>query len=146
MKIRIICVGTLSSRPMKELVNDYYSRLRHYTDIDIIEVAESASDNIEEEALKIKEVMVHPAKTIALAIEGKPYSSSQFAQWIDDHQTYESMPLQFIIGGSNGLASSLKTNTLSFSAMTLPHQLMRVFLLEQLYRSYKILRNEPYHK
>jgi len=146
MKIRIICVGKLSSRPMNELVNDYQSRLQHYTDIEIIEVAESASDNIEEEAISIKNAMIHPAKTIALAIEGKSYSSEQFAQFIDNHQTYESMPLQFIIGGSNGLSPSLKSNAMSFSALTLPHQLMRVFLLEQLYRSYKILRHEPYHK
>lgn len=146
MKIRIICVGKLSSAPMKELVADYQSRLRHYVDIDIVEVAESPTDNLQEEAVLIKQAMLQPATTIALAIEGKAYSSQQLATWIDEYQTYESMPLQFIIGGSNGLDPSLKSQMISFSTMTFPHQLMRVLVLEQLYRAYKIIRNEPYHK
>lgn len=146
MKIRIICVGKVSHPAIKALAKDYETRLSHYVDVEIIEVAESASDDISEEAKNISHVLIQPARTVALASEGKSFTSESFSQWIEQHQTYESIPIQFIIGGSNGLDASLKQNMISFSSMTFPHQLIRVFLLEQLYRSYKIIRHEPYHK
>ena len=146
MKIRIICVGKISHPAIKSLASDYETRLSHYVDLEIIEVPESVSDDITEEAKNISQVLIQPSRTVALAAEGKNHTSESLSQWIENHQTYESIPIQFIIGGSNGLDASLKQNMISFSSMTFPHQLVRVFLLEQLYRSYKIIRHEPYHK
>ena len=128
------------------MLDDYRSRLTHYVDLDIIEVKESKTDDPIEEALSIQKVLDPRGKTIALTLEGKSYTSEAFANLINDHQTYQSEPLQFLIGGSNGLAEELKINPMSFSSFTFPHQLMRVIFLEQLYRAFKIIKNEPYHK
>lgn len=146
MKVRLICVGSMTSSSMKGMLDDYRSRLTHYVDLDIIEVKESKTDDPTEEAVSIQKVLDPRGKTIALTLEGKSYSSEAFANMIKDHQTYQSEPLQFLIGGSNGLAEELKTNPMSFSTFTFPHQLMRVIFLEQLYRAFKIIKNEPYHK
>lgn len=146
MKVRLICVGSISSSPLRQLVDDYASRLQHYVELEIIETKESKTDDPKEEALAIQKVLDPRGKTIALTIEGKSYSSQSFANFINDHFTYQAIPLQFIIGGSNGLAQELKMNGLSFSSFTFPHQLMRVIFLEQLYRAFKIIKNEPYHK
>lgn len=146
MKVRLICVGSMTSNSMKGVLDDYRSRLTHYVDLDIIEVKESKTDDPIEEALLIQKVLDPRGKTIALTLEGKSYTSEAFANLINDHQTYQSEPLQFLIGGSNGLAEELKINPMSFSSFTFPHQLMRVIFLEQLYRAFKIIKNEPYHK
>lgn len=146
MKIRLLCVGSISSTPLKQLVEEYASRLQHYVELDIVETKESKTDDPQEEARLIQKVMDPRGKTIALTLEGKSYSSKSFASLINDHFTYHAQPLQFIIGGSNGLADELKVNAMSFSAFTFPHQLMRVIFLEQLYRAFKIIKNEPYHK
>ena len=146
MKVRLICVGSMTSSSMKGVLDDYRSRLTHYVDLDIIEVKESKTDDPTEEALSIQKVLDPRGKTIALTLKGKSYTSEAFANLINDHQTYQSEPLQFLIGGSNGLAEELKINPMSFSSFTFPHQLMRVIFLEQLYRAFKIIKNEPYHK
>ena len=146
MKVRLICVGSMTSNSMKGVLDDYRSRLTHYVDLDIIEVKESKTDDPTEEALSIQKVLDPRGKTIALTLKGKSYTSEAFANLINDHQTYQSEPLQFLIGGSNGLAEELKINPMSFSSFTFPHQLMRVIFLEQLYRAFKIIKNEPYHK
>lgn len=146
MKVRLICVGSMTSSSMKGVLDDYRSRLTHYVDLDIIEVKESKTDDPIEEALLIQKVLDPRGKTIALTLKGKSYTSEAFANLINDHQTYQSEPLQFLIGGSNGLAEELKSNPMSFSSFTFPHQLMRVIFLEQLYRAFKIIKNEPYHK
>lgn len=146
MKVRLICVGSMTSNSMKGVLDDYRSRLTHYVDLDIIEVKESKTDDPIEEALLIQKVLDPRGKTIALTLKGKSYTSEAFANLINDHQTYQSEPLQFLIGGSNGLAEELKSNPMSFSSFTFPHQLMRVIFLEQLYRAFKIIKNEPYHK
>ena len=146
MKVRLICVGSMTSSSMKGVLDDYRSRLTHYVDLDIIEVKESKTDDPIEEALSIQKVLDPRGKTIALTLKGKSYTSEAFANLINDHQTYQSEPLQFLIGGSNGLAEELKINPMSFSSFTFPHQLMRVIFLEQLYRAFKIIKNEPYHK
>lgn len=146
MKVRLICVGSITSNPIKRILEDYSSRLQHYVDFDIIEVKESKTDDPNEEAMSLQRVLDPRGKTIALSLEGKSYTSEAFSQLINDHQTYHSEPLQFLIGGSNGLADELKINPMSFSSFTFPHQLMRVIFLEQLYRAFKIIKNEPYHK
>lgn len=146
MKVRLICVGTMTSSSMKRILDDYVSRVKHYVDLEIVEVKESKTDDPSEEAVSIKKVLDPRGKTIALTLEGKSYTSEAFANLINDHQTYQSEPLQFLIGGSNGLAEELKINPMSFSSFTFPHQLMRIIFLEQLYRAFKIIKNEPYHK
>lgn len=146
MKVRLICVGTMTSSSMKRILDDYVSRVKHYVDLEIVEVKESKTDDPSEEAVSIQKVLDPRGKTIALTLEGKSYTSEAFANLINDHQTYQSEPLQFLIGGSNGLAEELKINPMSFSSFTFPHQLMRIIFLEQLYRAFKIIKNEPYHK
>lgn len=146
MKVRLICVGTMTSSSMKRILDDYVSRVKHYVDLEIVEVKESKTDDPNEEAVSIQKVLDPRGKTIALTLEGKSYTSEAFANLINDHQTYQSEPLQFLIGGSNGLAEELKINPMSFSSFTFPHQLMRIIFLEQLYRAFKIIKNEPYHK
>lgn len=146
MKVRLICVGSMTSSPMKGVLDDYRSRLKHYVDLEIIEVKESKTDDPNEEAVSIQKVLDPRGKMIALSLEGKSYTSEAFASLINEHQTYHSEPLQFLIGGSNGLAQELKNNPMSFSSFTFPHQLMRVIFLEQLYRAFKIIKNETYHK
>lgn len=146
MKVRLICVGTMTSSSMKRILDDYVSRAKHYVDLEIVEVKESKTDDPSEEAVSIQKVLDPRGKTIALTLEGKSYTSEAFANLISDHQTYQSEPLQFLIGGSNGLAEELKINPMSFSSFTFPHQLMRIIFLEQLYRAFKIIKNEPYHK
>ena len=146
MKVRLICVGTMTSSSMKRILDDYVSRVKHYVDLEIVEVKESKTDDPSEEAVSIQKVLDPRGKTIALTLEGKSYTSEAFANLINDHQTYQSEPLQFLIGGSNGLAEELKINPISFSSFTFPHQLMRIIFLEQLYRAFKIIKNEPYHK
>lgn len=151
MKLRLIVVGQLTTPGLKTLCEEFEQRLQHYTSLDIVEVKE-AKGTVEEtlatEALAIQPLIPNAAKVYVLAVEGSMMSSPQLATMIDDHQTYGSTPLVFIIGGSDGLADSIKQlgKLLSVSTMTFPHQLMRVLLLEQLYRAFKIIRNEVYHK
>jgi 23S rRNA (pseudouridine1915-N3)-methyltransferase len=146
MKVRLLCVGSMTSNSMKQVLDDYVTRLSHYVDLEIIEVKESKTDDPKEEALSLQKVMNPRAKTIALTLEGQSFTSEAFASLLQDHQTYHSKPLQFLIGGSNGLADELKLHPMSFSSFTFPHQLMRVIFLEQVYRAFKIIKNEPYHK
>lgn len=151
MKLKLIVVGQLTTPGMNVLCDDFVQRLQHYTSLEIVEVKE-AKGKIEEilvaEAAAIQKQIPTAAKVYVLAIEGSVVSSAQLATIIEEHQTYGSAPLVFIIGGSDGLAESIKQQgkLLSVSTMTFPHQLMRVMLLEQLYRAFKIIRNEVYHK
>lgn len=151
MKLRLIVVGQLTTPGTSILCDDYEQRLQHYTSLDIVEV-KAAKGNIEDilvaEAVAIQAKIPEAAKVYVLAVEGSMVSSPQLATIIEEHQTYGATPLVFIIGGSDGLAESIKQRgkLLSVSTMTFPHQLMRVILLEQLYRAFKIIHNEVYHK
>jgi 23S rRNA (pseudouridine1915-N3)-methyltransferase len=151
MKISILAVGSLTTPGMKILSEDYVSRLQHYTSITVHEIKEGkGSDNqiLTQEAEQIQRFLPDNSRVMVLSIEGTLISSEGLATMIDDHQTYDSSPLVFIIGGSIGLHSSIKSlgKNISMSLMTFPHQLARVFLLEQLYRAFKIINNEVYHK
>lgn len=151
MKLRLIVVGRLTTPGMKVLSDEFEQRLLHYTALEIVEIKEakgSMEDVLAAESLAIKKHIPSGANVYILAVEGIMVSSIQLAHIIDEHQTYGSTPLIFVIGGSDGLADSIKQEgtLLSVSAMTFPHQLMRVLMLEQLYRAFKILRNEAYHK
>ncbi|MBI5974996.1 23S rRNA (pseudouridine(1915)-N(3))-methyltransferase RlmH [Staphylococcus canis] len=159
MKITIIAVGKLKEKYWKQAIAEYEKRLSAYTKIEIIEVPdEKAPENMSDkeiEQVKAKEgerilAKIKPQSTvITLEIQGKPLSSEAFAQELDQRMTQGASDFTFIIGGSNGLHQSVLQQSnfaLSFSTMTFPHQMMRVILLEQVYRAFKINRGEAYHK
>ena len=143
--IKIICVGKLKEKYLIDGVNDYLTRLRKYHKIDLIELPDT---NIENEGSEILKHISNKDYIISLAIEGINLSSKELANKID--KTFISNPnITFIIGGSNGIREDIlnKSNMLlSFSKLTYPHGLFRLILLEQIYRSFKILNNETYHK
>jgi 23S rRNA (pseudouridine1915-N3)-methyltransferase len=151
MKLRLIVVGQLTTPGLQVLCDDFEQRLKHYTSLEIVEVKEakgSIEDVLATEAIAIQKHIPEATKVYVLAVEGSTMSSLQLASMMEEHQTYGSTPLVFIIGGSDGLAATIKQQgkLLSVSTLTFPHQLMRVLLLEQLYRAFKIIRNEVYHK
>ena len=150
--IKIITVGTIKERYLKEAFDDYVKRLKKYTNIEVIEVKDEGlveeSKAIQLEKDKIEKHIGTRDYVITLEIEGKQLTSPEFAEKIDQIQI-ENSNITFIIGGSYGLSEEIKQKAkmhLSFSKMTFPHQLFRVFLLEQIYRAFKILNNEKYHK
>lgn len=159
MKISIITVGKLKEKYLKQGIDEYLKRLSAYAKVEIIEVAdEKAPEHLSEaemEEVKRKEgerILSHLSEDtyiITLEISGRMLSSEQLAAKIDELSTYGKSKLAFIIGGSLGLSKEVQKQSdlaLSFSKMTFPHQLMRLILLEQIYRAYRINRNEPYHK
>ena len=152
-KIKIICVGKLKEDFWVKAKDEYKTRLCRFCDLEIIELPDTPaprdpSDAQVENVLKIEgqRILKHiktPRDTAALCVEGKKLSSEGFAEYIKDKN------ITFIIGGSYGLSGEVKAVAgagLSFSDMTFPHQLTRVILLEQIYRGYKIINNENYHK
>lgn len=159
MKITLYCVGTLKESYWKDAVKEYQKRLGGYCDFSLVEVGdvpckEKASEK-EMTEVKDKEGERILAKLkpneylIALDLKGKQYDSVDLAHHLDQKLTQNGASLSFVIGGSLGLSDALKARAneaLCFGLGTFPHQLARVMLLEQLYRSFRILRGEPYHK
>lgn len=150
--IKIITVGAIKEQYLKDAIDEYMKRIKKYTNIELIEVKDEGlveeQKSILLEAEKIKKHLSPRDYIITLEIEGKEYSSPEFAEKINQIQI-ENSNIVFIIGGSYGLSQELKQSSkmhLSFSKMTFPHQLFRVLLLEQIYRAFKILNNESYHK
>ena len=150
--IKIITVGTIKEKYLKEAILEYQKRLSKYTNLEIIELKDEGL--VEEkkaltlEASKIEKHLNEKDYLITLEIEGEEYTSPEFAEKIRK-VLIENSNITFIIGGSYGLDDSIKSKAnmhLSFSKMTFPHQLFRVILLEQIYRAYKINSNESYHK
>ena len=159
MKITIITVGKIKEKYLKDAIAEYSKRLTKYCKLDIIEVAdEKTPDNaseVVEEAIRDKEaerIMKHIKDDmyfVTLEIGGKMLSSEELASTIEKLGIQGKSDVAFVIGGSIGLGKDVLKRSnyaLSFSKMTFPHQLMRVILLEQIYRSYRIMKNEPYHK
>ena len=150
--IKIICVGKIKEKYLKDAIEEYKKRLSKYTKLEIIEVNDIDNPNIEVVLLKEKELIEKYIDTrdfvITLEIEGNMLSSVELAKKIDNIYNTNST-ITFIIGGSYGLHSDIKNRSnykLSFSKLTFPHQLFRVNLLEQIYRAFKINNNETYHK
>ena len=150
--IRIITVGQLKEKYLKDAVEEYLKRISKYTNIEVIEIKDEGlveeTKAIMLEGEKINKHLTNKEYIITLEIEGKQMSSLEFANRLERIQI-ENSNIVFIIGGSYGLSKEIieKSNLhLSFSKMTFPHQLFRVILLEQIYRSYKIINNERYHK
>ncbi len=159
MKITLITVGKVKEKYLRDAIEEYSKRLGRYCKLSIVEVADEKTPDHAGEALErqIKEkegerITKHirdDAFVIALAIEGKQLTSEQLASKIDDLGLRGTSHIQLIIGGSLGIDQSILNRAdylLSFSKMTFPHQLMRVILLEQIYRAFKINAGEPYHK
>ena len=159
MKITVITVGKIKEKYLKDAIAEYSKRLSKYCKLEIIEVAdEKTPDNASEvvevairskEAERILKYVKDDAFIITLEINGKQLSSEELADKIDKLGVQGTSHIIFIIGGSIGLGQEVLRESnyaLSFSKMTFPHQLMRVILLEQIYRSYRIINGEPYHK
>ena len=143
--IKIICVGKLKEKYLTEGVNDYLTRLRKYHKIELIELPDS---NIINEGNEILKHINNKDYVISLAIKGTQLTSPELAEKIDKIFINNSN-ITFIIGGSNGIREDIINNSnmlLSFSKLTFPHGLFRLILLEQIYRGFKILNNESYHK
>ncbi|MFD2638892.1 23S rRNA (pseudouridine(1915)-N(3))-methyltransferase RlmH [Piscibacillus salipiscarius] len=159
MDIKIISVGKLKEKYLKQGIDEYMKRLKPYAKVKIEEVPdehapEHLSDAEKEEVInkegrRILSKISTDTYVITLEIEGKMLTSEAFAKKLDELATYGKSKIAFVIGGSLGLSDDVKSRSdfaISFSKMTYPHQLMRLVLLEQVYRGYKIMRNEPYHK
>lgn len=160
MNIKIICVGKIKEKSLQELVKEYEKRLSKYCKLEIIELDDEklpssysladANKIKEKECNKIKEKINKLGKcsVIFLDLKGKQYTSEEFSEKISHMSTYGTSTIAFVIGGSLGLTQdllSLSQDKISFSKMTFPHQLFRVFLLEQIFRAFKIQNNETYH-
>lgn len=157
MKINIIAVGKIKEQYLKDAIEEYKKRLSKFCNLNIIEVNESVA-KVENES-NIKKSLEDEAQSIisklkseyviALDIDGKEYSTVDISEKIKEITLKGISEISFIIGGSYGLDNSVKKRAdlrLSFSKLTFPHQLFRVILLEQIYRVFKIINNEPYHK
>lgn len=143
--IKILCVGKIKENYLKEAIADYQKRISKYHKLEIIEVPDS--DISKEEDYLLKNIN-QKDYIITLEIEGKQIKSLELAKKIDEVFITNSS-ITFVIGGSYGLSSKIKELSnfhLSFSSLTFPHGLFRVILLEQIYRAFKILNNESYHK
>lgn len=158
LTINIVCIGKIKEKFFKDAIDEYSKRLSKYCKLNIVEltdekIPEKINTNIEND-IKSKECtnMINHIKKdsyiICLDLNGKEFSSEQFSKKIEDI-SMESSQITFVIGGSLGLNQeilSLANQKICFSKMTFPHQLIRVFLLEQIYRAFKIINGENYHK
>lgn len=156
MKINIICVGKLKEKYLKNAEAEYLKRLSGYANVRITEIkdlsqAKNVSDEmiLEREGEKILSALDGSSFVTVLDIDGKQMTSPDFASFISNRCVMGTSSFTFIIGSSAGLSERIKNRAdfrLSFSEMTFPHQLFRIMLLEQIYRAFKIINNETYHK
>lgn len=144
--IKIICLGKIKENYLISLIEDYKKRIAKYHKIEIVELKDE--NNLASERINIEKHIEGNDYVIALAIEGTPYTSVQLAKKIEETFIHHSI-ITFIIGSSEGLHEEIKKKAnlcLSFSSFTFPHGLFRGILLEQIYRSFKIINKETYHK
>lgn len=159
MKIRIISVGKIKEKYLAAGIKEYEKRLSGYSKVEMIEVAdeaipERASENVEtqikdKEAKRILEKIKKDDYVIVLDLHGKEIDSVEFSRHLETCMIQGKSTIDFVIGGSLGLGSALVARAdfrLCFSKMTFPHQLMKLILMEQIYRCFKIMKNETYHK
>ena len=159
MKVKLICVGKLKERYLKDGISEYQKRLSRFCQFEVIELADEktpdkASDAenqmiMAKEAQRIEKKIGQRDFVVVLAIEGKPFPSETFSQLISETTVKGYSDITFIIGGSLGLDPRIKKRAnvlMSFGLLTLPHQLMRLVLIEQIYRAFMIAQGSPYHK
>ena len=159
MNIKVVCVGKIREKYIQEGIKEFSKRLSRYCNLDIIEINdEKAPENLSEKEMeivkskegeKILSKIPQNAHVVSLVIEGKQLTSEGLAENIENLMVSGTNDICFIIGGSLGLSQEVINRSdykLSFSKMTFPHQLMRLILLEQVYRGFRIMKGEPYHK
>lgn len=159
MNIQIVVVGKLKEKYLIQGINEYLKRLGSYAKVQVVEVPDEKAPEVlsaaEMEQVKAKEGERILSKisadtyVLALAIDGKQRSSEAFSENLDQLMTYGKSKITFVIGGSLGLSQAVLVRSdekISFGKMTLPHQLIRLVLVEQIYRAFRIMRGEPYHK
>jgi len=158
MTVRIVCVGKLKERYFEDACAEFMKRLSRFCTLDVVEVAdEKAPESLhpadedlvrEKEGRRILKAIGQKDFVVALAIDARQMTSEQFSAYLSEKEA-EARPLTFVIGGSLGLSPEVYARAnakISFSKMTFPHRIARLLLLEQLYRGFKILHNEAYHK
>lgn len=158
MTIRIVCVGKLKERYFEDACAEFFKRLSRFCSLEVVELAdEKAPESLhpadedlvrEKEGRRILKAIGPKDFVVALAIDGRQMTSEAFAAYLAEKEA-EARPLTFVIGGSLGLSPEVYARAnarISFSKMTFPHRIARLLLLEQLYRGFKILHNEAYHK
>ena len=158
ISINIICVGKLKEKYLKDAIDEYSKRLSKYCNLNIIEIADEklpgkvndsiAKDIKQKECVKILNAIKKDSYVMALDLRGKQFTSEEFSKKIDDVPVRGFSNITFIIGGTLGLTEevlNVSNEFISFTKMTFPHQLIRVFLLEQIFRAFKISNNETYH-
>lgn len=159
LHINIVCVGKIKENFLKSAIDEYSKRLGKYCNLNIIELVDEKIPNnaSEKEQLIVKEKegqnilnnIKKDSYIICLDLKGKQYTSEEFSEKLENISLNYNSSITFIIGGSLGISNSVLSvanELISFSKMTFPHQLFRVFLLEQIYRGFKIINNETYHK
>ena len=159
MNIRVICIGSLKEAYWKDACKEYLTRIKPYANIEMIECPDFPSKDgatvsmeeqvKEKEAERVLKLLKPQDYVISLDLNQKEYESPSFATQMEDWLVKGGSSIAFLIGGSLGLSDSLKKRanaSFSFGKMTFPHQLARVMLLEQIYRGFRILHHEPYHK
>ena len=155
MKVRILAVGKLKETRSREAAEDYLARVNRYLPCEVVEVKDAGGERDEarilaSEARRLRDAAAGDGEfRVALDVRGKSYSSVEFARFLGDRMSHGGGDLAFLIGGPWGLEPGLRRECelqLSLSALTFPHDLVRVILLEQIYRALTILRGEPYHK
>lgn len=145
MRIRIIAVGKAKGRELRSLLDDYYRRIRHYAKLEEVELKD---DKASELADRIARNIPDRSRVVALEIDGRALSSRGLSEWLARAENESVQTMVFLVGGADGLPPALSKAAdlrLSMSAMTLPHRLARLFLAEQIYRAFTILRGEPYN-
>ena len=155
MRITVVAVGRLKERFWREAADEYLKRLQGYADVTVIEVADRDPSRlgekraITEEGSDVIKALKEGSRIITLEVDGRELSSTAFAQELGELALRGDSDITFVIGGSHGLAAEVSAKAqmrMSLGPMTLPHNMARVVLLEQLYRAFKIQRGEPYHK
>ncbi len=148
--IKIICIGKLKERYLKDAIDDYKKRISKYTKFEILELTDEKDTNnpLKKEKESILKHLKEKDNIVILDINGVKKTSEEFSSFINKELNQNSN-ITFIIGSSNGLDNEIKNlsnKKISFSSLTFPHGLFRLILLEQIYRSFKIINNETYHK
>lgn len=159
MNIKVISVGKLKEKYLKQGISEYLKRLSAYAKVEIVELPDEKAPEMlsaaemeqvkQKESARILGKITPDTYVIALAIEGKMQTSEELAENLDKLATYGKSKVAFVLGGSLGLSDDVlkrANEKLSFSRLTFPHPLIRLILLEQIYRAFKIMRGEPYHK
>ena len=159
MNITVLCVGKIKEAYLRDGIGEYAKRLGRYARLTVTELADEKTPENASEAENLKIINTEGDRILAkikdsdyvcaLAINGKMYSSEEFSDYLSKVQIASKGNLVFVIGGSLGLSEAVLARAddrISFSKMTFPHQLMRMILLEQVYRGYRIMNHEPYHK